>query len=412
MEPVKEREDQAFLRQFDAPAAIVGNLLVRIVAVVPISLYVMVAPALMKAYHVGPGSIGTMLSIGMIIASVVALIVGSNAYRLNLRYTAMLGMLVHIAGNVVAVTLGVWAGVVAARAISAIGDAMVLSCANAALSRSRNNTRYWAISGVLTGLGASFGTFALGRTLDRYGPNVFFGAMIVAGLLTFSLLWLLPPFTLPVGQRARRAGNLGARLFASLGSKGGVIVLVGVMLICMGNSAIFNFSAIIGSQAGFSTEQIGAAQSLSYFVVTALNLCIVVIAARFGHARPVLLLAAIFVASAIVMGFAPSYLAYAGSLVAMAAAYRASNPYIYGISAKQDPSGGIPASLVVVFGLGSALGPSFTALMLQVSRDYRYIGIAAAGFFITGAMMLATLAFAHERAARLEAEASGARDAV
>ncbi len=389
--------------KFDAPSAIIANVLAHIVTVVPLALYVMAAPALMKAFDVGQASIGVMLSIGLACSSVTALAVGSNAYRLNLRTTAMLGMLVHISGNVVALLAGVWEGILLARGMSAVGDAMLLSSANAVLARSSKNTRNWAICSVATGLSTSIGTFALGQTLDEFGPDIFFGAMIVLGLLILPTLWFLPTHTLPEAERGKRKGGFVANLRAAMGSAKGLAILIGIMLLGLANNSIFGFSTIIGSQIGLSTAQFGTVQSMAYIGGTTANLIIIFVAARFGQARPLMLLGAILALSALLLGTASSYLLYAIAVVGMATAYRGTNPYVYGTAARHDPSGGVAASLVVFIGIGGTIGPMLTGFILGNSQDYTPIGFLAAALFACGAALLVWVALSQERAGRAQA---------
>lgn len=397
MERSEATENEAFLDQFDRPGAIIANIVAHIVAVVPISLYVMAAPSLMKTFEVGPSSFGAMISLGMIAASATALVVGSNAYRLDLRRTSMLGILFHIAGYLIAFMADVFTGIMVARVVSSIGDALLLSSANALLSRSRNNTRFWALSAVASGLGSSIGTFALGRTLDNFGPDVFFGGMIVAGLVTLPMLLLFPRYTMPEAERGKRPGNFVERLFVSLGSARGLAILTGAMLLGLGNSALFSFSAVIGTQTGLTTSQIGSVQSISYIVVTCVNAGIAVVATKFGKAKPVLVIATVFAVSAITLGSPGSFTAYAFALICMAAAFRSTNPYVYSISARQDPAGGVVASLVVFVGIGNAIGPILTPWMLGDSNDYTYVGYASAAIVATGLSILAFISFGHER---------------
>ncbi len=390
----------AAVSKFDAPSAIVANVLAHIVTVVPLALYVMVAPALMSTYDVGQQSIGVMLSLGLASASITALIVGSNAYRLNLRNTAMLGILVHVSGNVVAVLSGVWEGILLARAMTAVGDAMVLSSANAVLARSSKNTRNWAICSVATGLSTSLGTYLLGLTLDQYGPNIFFVSMIVIGLLFLPTLWFLPTHTLPESERGKRKIGFFDNLKKAMGSAKGLAILFGIMLTGMANNSIFGFSTIIGSQIGLSTEQFGSVQSMAYIGGTTINLLIIFIASRFGQARPILLLGVVLAASALLLGTTSSYLFYAIAVVSMATAYRGTNPYVYGTAARHDPSGGVAASLVVFIGIGGTIGPMLTAFIIGDSQDFTPIGIVASALFAFGAALLVWVALSQERASK------------
>ena len=395
-------EDPVFLQQFDKLSAIIANIIAHVIAVVPISLYVMSAPTFMKAYDVGVTDIGKMMSFGMLAASVTGLIVGGNAYRLNLRNLSIIGGLFHIVGYTIALQSETFNGVIVARMISSVGDAFILSSANALLGRSSQNTRYWALSSVITGLSSSVGTFALGYSLDIYGPSVFFIGMIVAGCIAIPFMFLLPTHTLPAEERLPKPGNFFQRLFLTMGSLKGLAIMLSAMLIAISNSAIFSFSAVIGQQANLVTEQIGQVQSMSYIAVTLVNISIVFIATRFGRAKPLLILGAIFATAAIALGNASDYAIYAFGVICLSASYRATTPYLFGVSSRQDKSGGIVASIIVFVGLGFAIGPMLTAFVLDGGDDYTVIGLMSASLFVTAMLVLAYISFGHEKEDKLQ----------
>ncbi len=373
-----------FQKQFDAPGAVIANVIGHVIAVAPPALYVMSAPVLMKHYLVGAAEIAQMLGIGMAMASVAAFFVGLYTHRANQRNIALAGVVLHMFGSLVALLTGTWGGMIAGRAMSAIGDGMALASTNAVLTRNSQNVRYWAISGVATSLAISLGTLFLGMTLESRGPSILFVMLLVTGACGLPLMAWLPKYTLETASRAA-IGKVSVRaLLKPLGNKPAILILGSTFLIAVGDTAIFSFVAVIGSARGYPLEQIGIVQSVTYFTVTATGLAVAYFAMRWGRAKPVLLFSLLFAAASMTVTGLQGFWAYAAGSLIMAVAFRGILPFVYGVAAAQDRSGGLTAILGVCVGLGSSVGPNLAVVAMGDSGNFLIAGTLGAVLCLIG----------------------------
>lgn len=399
--------DLSFQRQFDAPGAIVANIVGHVIAVAPPALYIMSAPVLMKHYSVGTAELAQMLGIGMAMASLAAFCVGLFSQRANQRAIAISGVGLHLLGSLVALLTGTWIGLIAGRALSAVGDGMALASTNAVLARNSQNVRYWAISGVATTLAISLGTLLLGMTLEDRGPPILFIMLLVTGACGLPLMAWLPKHTLEPEARSALAKVSFRGLFAPMGNKAAALVLASTLLIAVGDTAIFSFVAVIGSSRGYPLEHIGLVQSVTYFIVTATGLAVAFYATRWGRARPILLFSILFAAASLMLSGIPQFEIYAAGSVVMAVAFRGILPFVYGVAAAQDRSGSLTAILGVCVGLGSSIGPNLAVWVMGSSGNFLLAGILGAVLCLAGGAIQAGISFGQERTderARLEAE--------
>lgn len=389
--------DPSLQQQFDSPGAVIANVVGHVIAVAPPALYVMSAPVLMSHYSVGTAEIAQMLGLGMIMASIAAFCVGLYAQRANQRNIAVLGVALHLAGSLVALTTGSWVGLIIGRCISAIGDGMALASTNAVLARNSKNVRYWAVSGVATTLAISLGTLLLGMTLGDRGPSMLFIMLLAAGACGLPLMFLLPRYTLGAEERAAIEGQSFRALFATLGNKTSLLILFSTLLIAVGDTAIFSFVAVIGSQRGYPLEQIGIVQSVTYITVTVTGLAVAYYAMRWGRARPVLVFSILFAAAALVLSGIEQFAAYAVGSLFMAVAFRGILPFVYGVAAAHDKSGSLTAILAVCVGLGSSIGPNLGVAVMGGDDNFLAAGVLGATLCLIGGAVQAVISFRQER---------------
>lgn len=397
--PAQERVGSPeFLAQFDKSGAIIANVVAHIIAAVPSTLYAIAAPVLVDTYDVTTGDIAILVSAGMAMTMLASLLVGFNVYRLDMRTACGLGMVLHIAGSLVSLFAGSWTFILVGRVLGAIGDGTILSASNAVLGRSKQNTRNWGISGVVTGLSTTAASYGLGVTLMTYGDDALFFGLLLAGLVALPLMMLIPRYTLPPEHRKPPEVRGFQRIASAFGSWIGVTLLMGGCFVAFGDSMVWFFNGIIGDQAGLTSEQIGTWVGAAYFAATFGALIAAVIGHRFGRMWPLIILGSLCAVGTVLLGMADDLFSFAFACVLMMGTFRAIIPFLYGTCARQDQSGGINAMFTVAVGLGGVIGPLFTNLLLGDGESFVLPGIVGAAILLTGALIHAFISYGHERA--------------
>jgi hypothetical protein len=252
------------------------------------------------------------------------------------------------------------------RTLAGTGEGMLLCAGNAALARSLNATRLYAVAMIASSLCSAF-FFTIVPGLQMRWSGAAFAVLGVVALLATPFLRHLE--TLPalvsdftgIPQR----GNVWGRLLS----------LSSAFLFSVSLAALWAFSELIGTRLGLSRELAG--QVLAANLIAGLGGAglAAVLDNRFGHTLPFVVGAIVLGCVALILGSGHTILGYIGAEAAYGAAYPFAVTFLMASFAARDSSGKLVAAAGGVILVGFAIGPAAGAVAVA-QGGFPTLGIA------------------------------------
>lgn len=265
----------------------------------------------------------------------------------------------------------------AAGLFAGLGYSVTIAC----LGDSREPARNYALVFLAHTLTASAITALLPRL--AIGPHGFdYALQLLAGMALAGLVlanWL-PRCGRP--DRAARGGRLPA-------PPAGVLpALVVILLIYIGDGAVWAFAERIGIHGGWDAARVGSAVAASLLMGALGSAMAGLLATRWGYALPMTVVVAASVLSVILLQLTDSFLLFAAALAINGWAWNFGAAYRMGLVAELDTSGRYTPLISTTQTLGASLGPMAAgALVFDDSFLYVYMlasacWCAALGLFL------------------------------
>lgn len=360
-----------------ASAVLLTSVVAAILLIAPV-----VVGALIAHYAFTPSQAGYLISIELGAMSLAAL--PALWWLPRWSWSRMLGgaLLLMIAGNLACAHVTTFAPLAGLRFITGFagGSVMVICLAVIGMtSQTERNFGWWTIGQLLLG---AIGLASLPRVLPYIGPaGLYWGlaALLCAGLLASRILPRQGP---PAGSGADRQRLLGPALLG----------LAGIFCLYVALGGLWTYVERIGAAAGLAATLIGDDLTIASVGGIAGCLGAILLGARFGRLRPLLLgFALLFAGAAALLGRPPPlrYLLAAGTFKF---AWTFALPFILAGMASHDRSGRLMALANFMIGGGLAAGPAVVAAALGNPPDYSVApGVAIGVGAISLGLLLASL---------------------
>jgi predicted MFS family arabinose efflux permease len=285
---------------------------------------------------------------------------------------------VMIAGNLACAFVSDFGVLAALRGLTGLagGSVMVVCLAVVGMTRQmERNFGWWTISQLLLG---AVGLALLPRVMPLVGlRGLYFGlAVLLAACL---------PLARSVPQRAApRAGG------GSAGALGvpALLGLAGILCLYVALGGVWTYVERIGAAAGLAATRIGDDLTIASLCGIAGCGSAIVLGARWGRVRPLLLGFALILAGAAALGGTVSATGFLLAAGAFKFAWTFALPFILASMATHDSSGRLMAIANFMIGGGLALGPALVAALLGEPPDYGIVPRLGFAFAVTSLLLL------------------------
>ena len=351
-------------------SAVIASAVLLTAAVAAILLIApIVVGALITRYAFTPSQAGLTISVELGAMSLAALPALWWLPRWSWSRLLAGALLVMIAGNVACAFATTFATLAGLRFITGLagGSVMVVCLAVIGMtSQTERNFGWWTIGQLLLG---AIGLALLPRILPAIGlPGLYLG---LAGLLCACLV---ASRALPRRSPPANGSADGRRLLAPA-----LLGLGAILCLYVALGGVWTYVERIGAAAGLAAERIGDDLTLASLCGIAGCLGSIVVGARFGRLRPLLIgYALIFGGAAALLGtLSPlRFLLAAGTFKF---AWTFALPFILAGMATHDQSGRLMALANFMIGGGLALGPAIVAAGLGNPADYSVAPVIGLG---------------------------------
>lgn len=285
-----------------------------------------------------------------VVSIVVSFVIGARAPRTLLA----LGVALTLTGHAYALFATGFTELCASRLIAGIGEGLLWVMLNAAIAGMNEPDRRFGQVNAVTSLilAAVVAGIPYASGLDTERP-----VYLVLVALTIVLVPTLLPFALRA-QRPRGAER------PALGSVRAWLLVFAVAIWSMSATVTYVLAAVIGERthAGEAAVHFSIALSLIGIILGA-GLA-GMIGVRFGRTNTLLALLALESAAAFVFVFAPGLAGFTAGLMVVNFCVYCALPYMLGLGADLDRSGGAAAAAAGAFVLGGGLSPMFGAYIV------------------------------------------------
>lgn len=319
------------------------------------------------------GGLATLFLAGIVITSA---LLAPRFHRLSGRVVATLGFAISSIGFFVASTIQDSLLLTVLHAICGLATGAGLSMTHGTISQGENPHRLIAMAGVALGTFAVVFMGIVPKIIAAHGGPVIF---IVFGIvMAFASLVALTSFpTKAVVAQAHEHEKLAATPDLKHIRPAIWFGLAGFGFACLQHGLIFSFVERIGSDYGFSMDQIG----LALLVMAIASIFLGILAGWLEHrlpARGVLFFAPILHAlSVVILVNAVHYPAYAIGVLLLPGMMVFMNTFSFSALAKLDSSGRSLAAFPAATMIGSALGPVVGGTLVKSSGSYGQLGVGA-----------------------------------
>jgi predicted MFS family arabinose efflux permease len=337
---------------------------------------------LMDGLELSEQDAGLVTSVELFILAITAIAVAPVLLQFSYRRVVLIAVALALLAQGASIFSSSLASLILLRGLAGVGEGALYALSlSVVASRSSNPDKVYGYFQVAWALG-SVALFAVGGQLTAAFAHRGIFALIAGVTLALTPLLLFIP-----DARAKNGGAAAAdevRASPMLG----VMTLAATGLYLIASAALYAFVAPLGERAGLDTEAVGYALTVATLVglmgagaATALNV-------RWGRAIPISGFCIAFSIFALALILSRNPTVYVVALVASAAIYYFSLPYLFGLAAALDRSGRWAAAAGSAFLLGYAAGPLAGGAVIARSG---YTGLAVLCVAVTAVAGVLTL---------------------
>jgi DHA1 family inner membrane transport protein len=300
--------------------------------------------------------------------------------RVNWRMLALLALALMVGGNLCTALTHSFGPIVAVRVLAGAGEGIAVGISFAALGRSRNPNRIFAIY-LVAGSVLSAAILAFLPALSAYfGSSLLFvGIALMAAVVALGVPWF------PVGGSTDRSPMPGK---SSVDIRLAAISLIGVFLYFLAQGAMWSYFELIGHANNIDAVQISRALAVATLAGIGGALLAAALPTRLGRAWPLVMSGVLSTFSFLLLKghvAAPIFL-MAGVLLMFA--WQLSQPLLSGLCCEADGEGRIVCAMGCVQTIGVGLGPAVAALLLSNQNFAPVIWMSSAVLVVSVAIVL------------------------
>lgn len=316
--------------------------------------------------------------------------------RVDARRVAVVATAVFCAGNfATALLMPGFAGLLALRAITALGGGtlMVLCMTSAATSANRDRVYgLWVVGQLVAG---AVGLFLLPMLFADFGLRALYVVLGVLGLCAAPLTRGFDPALGRVarsssgqagGQRANATGV--AANMAGNAAINAAWVIAGVFVFYVAIGGVWTFASKAAALAGFDAARTGEVLAIASVMGIVGAACASTIGGRVPRLAMLVCGYAILAFALASLASRPGTAGYCAAVFAFKFAWTFVLPFILAAAAKHDRGGRLIASLNFVIGAGLAAGPLIAGVLLDAGASIAALFAGAAAISVLSGLCL------------------------
>lgn len=361
---------------------VVGAIAAQMIGGLVTQMLPFMVSGLMDGLELSERDAGLVTSVELFILAITAIAIAPVLLRSSYRRVVLIAVALALLAQGASIFSASLASLILLRGLAGVGEGALYALSlSVVASRSNNPDRLYGYFQVAWALG-SVALFAVGGHLTATFAHRGIFALIAGVTLA------LAPFLLLVPDARAKSGDAAAADEVRASPVLGVMTLAATALYLIASSALYAFVAPLGEHAGLDAGAVGYILTVATLVglagagaATALNV-------RWGRAIPISGFCVAFAIFALALCLSRNPIVYVVALVASAAIYYFSIPYLFGLAAALDRSGRWAAAAGSAFLLGYAAGPLAGGAVIARSG---YAGLAAACVAVTAVAWVLTL---------------------
>lgn len=361
---------------------VVGAIAAQMIGGLVTQMLPFMVSGLMDGLELSERDAGLVTSVELFILAITAIAIAPVLLRFSYRRVVLIAVALALLAQGASIFSASLASLILLRGLAGVGEGALYALSlSVVASRSNNPDRLYGYFQVAWALG-SVALFAVGGHLTATFAHRGIFALIAGVTLA------LAPFLLLVPDARAKSGDAAAADEVRASPVLGVMALAATALYLIASSALYAFVAPLGEHAGLDAGAVGYILTVATLVglagagaATALNV-------RWGRAIPISGFCVAFAIFALALCLSRNPIVYVVALVASAAIYYFSTPYLFGLAAALDRSGRWAAAAGSAFLLGYAAGPLAGGAVIARSG---YAGLAAACVAVTAVAWVLTL---------------------
>ncbi len=322
-------------------------------------------------------------------AALIALVMAFQMQRLPLRAISFAALLFAAAADAVsAFSAHSFELFLVARFSAGVGAGTVYVSTLAAYARSQDPDRGFGLFVTLQFIVSGLALYVLPVYSSDLGVKGMF--LIIAALDLVALMFCasLPALSATKEQNTDHLHGIvvsGSSL-KTLGSAAAIFGALAFGIFEAANTAQFTYVERLGVSMALGEHEIGQALLIASFVGIPGAFSVIILGNRFGHVVPIILGVGLAIIGLLLLISAEAYLDYFLGSLLLGFSWAFCLPFIQGLLAGLDRSGGVLAAGSFCTTLGSTLGP-YAAATLILNKDYDRVFILAIGLFVIAALM-------------------------
>lgn len=330
----------------------------------------------MASFSLNEAQAGLLGTVEFASVMIISLIVAPLMGKMDRRKLAYSGLFIALSANILSIFTPGYYLLLSLRIVTGLGAGVVMACGNATVSNARDPERFAGHMSVLAVFLMIFIMFVFSRVSEAWGLAGIYSAMSITIVFMGLFLRNMP----------RKALQKDESLDTPEAPKHTAIKITGLLMLgaffafSLRDTMAWAFVERIGTEAGFSSEQVGNLLSIQAMSGLIGPIIATIIGSRFGLKWPIM--AGIFIsgfATYLVSASTDSKLLYIVGVMLMPGSYFYTLAYLTSLAAELDKQGRIVAASGSALMAGIAFGPAVGGKLIVSGGGYGMVGIAIIG---------------------------------
>ena len=349
-------------------------------------------------FGVPEGTSGTLVTVELLAIAAAAYLVIPWLNRASLRKLAFIGVSICLLANLYSLFVApgqvVLMGI--SRIVSGLGAGVVYSVGSAAASRTHDPDKIFAFIVVIGAVVSSAGLLLIPIATAGFGYRGGFSFIVLNILVVVPFLALLPS-TAKTRATVEKSEMKGAPAPWTADRRAVIVLVIAMLILNVGDGAIFYFSEGIGHSIGMSSEQVGIALTLASVAGLMGGLVAASLNTRYGRTLPLTIALVVRAGASIAIVSQPTPASYWVLQCLLGFTVYFVIPYIFGLCAQVDRAGRVAAMAGGTVLIGSGISASLGGHIIE-NFSYFHLGLFATLVVIVNLIILMPVSLKYDRA--------------